>query len=101
LKIRFSKEAKSDLSKIAIYTLIQYGEQQMYTYKEQLKDEAERISKNPGLGTDRPELGAKLRSVVSGMHIIIYKIDFDCLTILRIIHGNRDIKKEFTATDFD
>lgn len=80
---------------IAFYTIMQFGERQADIYKNQLLLEVKRIAQNPKIGKQRFDLRKELFSINSGIHIIFYEFDAEFLTVIRIIHGNRDLNKIF------
>lgn len=55
------------------------------------------LSRAPGIGTTRPELGDGIRMLPHGRYLIIYRRVNTGLRIERILHGARDIGGD----DFD
>jgi len=53
------------------------------------------LSRQPGLGRRREELAAGLRSFPVGRYVIFYLQVQDCLQIVRILHGARDLDAVF------
>jgi toxin ParE1/3/4 len=53
------------------------------------------LSRYPFIGRPRPSLRPGLRSILAGAHVIFYSVDEDTITIMRVLHGRRDIDKEF------
>jgi len=53
------------------------------------------LSRQPGLGRRREELVAGLRSFPVGRYVIFYLQVQDCLQIVRILHGARDLDAVF------
>lgn len=97
--IDVSKEARDNLSAIAFYTFLNFGERQMYIYNEQFEFDFKRIARNPNVGKKRPEIGGEIFSIVSGSHVIFYKVKINVLYIIKVVHGSRDIPKEFRLDD--
>ena len=60
---------------------------------ETLHETCSLIFSMPRAGRYRPELARGLRSFSHGAYVIFYVIEGDILTIVRIIHGSRDIPK--------
>lgn len=48
------------------------------------------LSRMPQAGRLRPDIGANLRSFVSGHYVIYYKRQRSRLLVVRILHGARD-----------
>jgi len=57
------------------------------------------LSRQPGLGRLRNELVAGLRSFPVGHYVIFYLPDQDCLRIIRVLHGARDVDAVFADPD--
>lgn len=53
------------------------------------------LSRQPGLGRRREELVAGLRSFPVGRYVIFYLQVQDCLQIVRVLHGARDVDAVF------
>ena len=53
------------------------------------------LSRQPGLGRRREELVGGLRSFPVGRYVIFYLQVQDCLQIVRILHGARDLDAVF------
>ena len=49
------------------------------------------ISENPKIGRVRAELGVDIRCVNVGNYIIFYRLVHEAVSILRVLHGARDI----------
>lgn len=50
-----------------------------------------RLADYPESGTARPELGTGARSVVVGRYLVLYRINGECVDIVRVMHGAREI----------
>ena len=57
------------------------------------------LSRQPGLGRRREELAAGLRSFPVGRFVIFYLQVQDCLQIVRVLHGARDVDAVFADPD--
>jgi toxin ParE1/3/4 len=57
------------------------------------------LAELPELGRTREELGAGVRSVVVGRHVLFYRITPDAVEVLRILHGARDIRSIMKPDD--
>ncbi len=93
--LQITNQAKEDLSEIAFYTFVNFGERQMNAYRNQFKTDFQRILKNPFIGTQRMELGDTIYGLVSGSHVVFYSIEAHSIQIIKIIHGSCDVPKAF------
>lgn len=53
------------------------------------------LAEFPQLGEARPDLGPDLRKWTVGTYLIVYRIDPDFITVIRILHGARDLPPLF------
>jgi toxin ParE1/3/4 len=55
-------------------------------------NEAEmRLLEHPRIGQERPDLRPGLRHWPVGNYLIIYRIDPGAITVVRVLHGSRDL----------
>lgn len=74
------------------YTLATFGEEQAQNLVRRVRAAAERASgRYPRSGRARPEFGAGMRSYPCVPYVIFYKIVAGKPTVIRVIHGHRDI----------
>jgi len=95
LKLKISKSAKNDLRDIAQYTFINYGKQRVDTYLQALYDAMELLIKNPKIGHSRNDLLQSYEVLNVDSHLLIFIVKNENITIARILHKSRDIKKLF------
>lgn len=50
-----------------------------------------RLADYPESGRARPEIGPGARSVMVGRYLVLYRVNEDCVDIVRVIHGAREI----------
>jgi toxin ParE1/3/4 len=55
----------------------------------------QRLVLNPELGKERKEIRAHLRSFPKGEHVVFYRIMENYIRIVRVLHGSRDLGKNF------
>ena len=84
-----SESADEDLDEIYDHTESEFGVAQAVSYLLGLERDFQRLVNDPYLGRDRSDIRADLRSIVSGSHIIFYRILSDHIWIVRVLHGNR------------
>jgi len=59
---------------------------------ESLTTRFRQLETSPKLGRERPDFGEGIRSLVVGSYIAIYHATDQVVTILRVVHGARDLK---------
>lgn len=57
--------------------------------------EFQRLAKNPLGGEARDDIRPDLRSVSHGSYVIFFRARPECLEIVRVLHGARDIRELF------
>jgi toxin ParE1/3/4 len=62
---------------------------------ESLEATALMLSNHPRAGTERPELGSRLRSFPVGNYIIFYRPKRDGIELTRVLHGSRNLLRIF------
>lgn len=55
----------------------------------------EMLVRQPSIGEPREEIRSDLRSFPVGKYVIFYSIENDLVTIVRVVHGARDIDNIF------
>ena len=93
LQYFLSEAADEDLSDIYEYTIRKFGEGQAVRYLASLDDLFGAICIEPGIGRERQDTIAELRSISHGNHSVFYKIFSDHILIVRVLHSSRDISK--------
>ena len=86
-----SNAAEADLIDIFVYTLEEWGEDQVYTYKRQLESRFEAILLFPDIGRKHPKLPSNIYYLVEGKHYIFYKKVKNDIEVLRLLHHRMDI----------
>jgi toxin ParE1/3/4 len=64
-----------------------------------IDEKFQNLPRQPGLGRRREELVAGLRSFPVGRYVIFYLQVQDCLQIVRVLHGARDVDADFADPD--
>jgi toxin ParE1/3/4 len=94
MKIIVSDKADNDLMQISSYM-----SQQSLQATQSILDEINRCFVNltsfPLRGSPRPDLGRDVRSTIVSPYLILYAVRRDHVTVLRVLHGSRDIEAEF------
>ncbi|HZC97008.1 MAG TPA: type II toxin-antitoxin system RelE/ParE family toxin [Bradyrhizobium sp.] len=94
MKIIVSGKADNDLMQI-----FSYLSQQSAQVAQSVPDDIDRcfanLSSFPLSGSPRTNLGRDVRSIVVSPYLILDAARRDHVTILRVLHGSRDIEAEF------
>jgi toxin ParE1/3/4 len=51
------------------------------------------LVEHPDRGAPRPELGRDMRILVEGDYLVIYRVQKSGVTVVRVIHGARELRK--------
>lgn len=100
--LRFSDQARDDLSSIGAYLKEASGSARIADgLVEQLVVRCENLAALPGtLGRDRSELKAHMRSVAHGNYVIFFRYFDDTLEVVAVLEGHRDIVSYFDDEKF-
>ncbi len=90
-----SNKATIDLNNIFDYTESKYSFKQALSYTKSLETVFNHLLINPSLGKYRTEIKVNLYSIAQQEHIIFYRVLKDKIRIVRILHGSRDLPKQF------
>ncbi len=85
-EFQLSRSAEESLRDIYHYTYLSFGEKQADKYLLELEAVFETLADYPKVG--KPYQG-KTRFFVHGKHIILYRIQKNCILIGKIFHGSR------------
>jgi toxin ParE1/3/4 len=94
MNVIVSDEADNDLLLIFSY-LSQNSFQAAELFASEIKRCLANVSAFPFSGSPRLRLGPDIRSVVVSPYLILYAVRSDHITILRVLHGSRNIDAEF------
>ena len=94
MKIIVSDEADNDLLQISSY-LSERSAQATQSVLDEISRCFVSLTSFPRRGSPRPDLGRDVRSVIVSPYLVFYAARQDHVTILRVLHGSRDIEAEF------
>jgi toxin ParE1/3/4 len=86
----FTPDAQVDLLDIG-ETIARDNPERAASYVAELLDRTAQIAEQPSLYRLRPEWGSAVRSARFGSYLILFEISEEGVTILRYLHGRRDI----------
>jgi toxin ParE1/3/4 len=95
--LRITEAAQADLRDIKQYTEQTWGGAQARRYLGAFRARFALLRKRSRLGRPREELGAGLRSLPSGAHVIFYRDMDDCIEVVRILHASMDVRGQFNV----
>ena len=99
-KYQFTNKAVEDLSSIWDNAYDVWLEKQADLYYEMLTKTCQEIVKNPSLGKNYEEVTKKLYGYRVNRHVVFYRIiSADEIKIVRILHGNMDLKNRLYERD--
>lgn len=87
---RLSPAARADISSIWDYTAETWSPVQADTYIRGLVNSLETLVKFPEMSSERQETTPPVRLHRYQSHLIIYRIEADCIAVVRIMHFRRD-----------
>jgi toxin ParE1/3/4 len=91
-KLEFRPEALQDLQRIWNYTFDTWSENQADKYHGALMTACQQVANNPASGKQYNHIEKGLYGFRAGRHVIFYRIASDGITIVRILHGQMDLK---------
>jgi toxin ParE1/3/4 len=92
-------DAEADTSEILTYLARKAGHRVADNYGRRFRIMIERLVDMPGIGAPRPTLGPNARIAIVYPYILIYDYtpDDDTLTLLRILHGRRNVTGDLVS----
>lgn len=94
MKVILSDKARGDLLRIDKH-LADRNEAAADALAAKFNTSFSNLARFPFLGRPRIGLGAGVRCLVVGRHLVFYVVDQDRLTIIRVIDGRMDVEEEF------
>ena len=89
-RYRLTGAADEDMVLVFIQGCDLFGRRQADRYFDGLHDCFQRLALNPGTARLRTEFNPPLRVAAYKAHVVIYEVDDDGVTILRVRHGRED-----------
>ena len=98
MRLRFTALAEHDLESIADYIATD-SPRRATSFVQELRGLCRRIAHNPRAYRARPDLGRGIRSCVHGRYVIFFEASAGNVTVVRILHGARDLPTLFRIHD--
>jgi toxin ParE1/3/4 len=93
---QLSKEAKTDLRSIAVFTEKRWGRAQRNLYIKQLDEAFFLLAQSPDLGASCDYIRQGYKKFPQGSHIIFYKLSNSAsILVVRILHKSMDYDLRF------
>lgn len=86
--------ANDDLVAIALH-IAQANPSAANTWLDTIEQKCQLLATMPEMGRLRPELAATIRSWAVGEYVIFYQPAPDGITVVRVLHGSRDLPPLF------
>jgi toxin ParE1/3/4 len=88
-----TRQAKTDLRAIAVFTEARWGIEQRNVYIKQFDDAFHMLAASPSMGKPCDEIMPGYRKFPRGSHVIFYRQGSSCvIEIVRILHKSMDIE---------
>lgn len=93
MRLELSREADDDITKMLGYGAENFRWAAAEAYAKSFELRFDRLIAHRQIGMAHPELKSGLRSIPHGSNRIYYSVDNEVLTIRRILHKSRDVKR--------
>lgn len=85
-ELKLSKRARRDFQHILAYTELNWGERQVFVYRDLIDEALEAIRRKPGIGHTHDALPDTHRVYSVGSHVVVYRERGDVIEVSRIVH---------------
>ncbi|WP_096700877.1 type II toxin-antitoxin system RelE/ParE family toxin [Magnetospirillum sp. 15-1] len=91
-RVTYSKPAISDIAKIGAH-IAKHNKPVSVSFVASIKEKCQTIASAPLIGREHEDYGAGIRSFPLGNYVIFYQPDSFGITVVRVLHGARDIAR--------
>ena len=91
MKLIISETARADLKDIAVY-IARDNPERALTFVEELVERMTVVGERPMIFQAQPEYGDDIRSAPHRGYRILFSANEECVTILHVTHGSRDLE---------
>lgn len=99
MRVVLTEEADADMAAIFFHLADEAGGGTAEKYLGAFYDVYERLAVFPGLGAARPELGRAIHMCVVSPYLILYRLSDAEVSILRLVHGRRNVTRELIGEE--
>jgi toxin ParE1/3/4 len=92
-RVTLASEAWDDYHQLLLYTLQQWGEEQLVEYEAAFNEAFTSLGEYPAIGRARDDLRPGCRSLLVGRHVIFYVVQRQSVRIIRILHSRMDARR--------
>ncbi|NBV87830.1 MAG: type II toxin-antitoxin system RelE/ParE family toxin [Verrucomicrobia bacterium] len=92
MRLELTTPAREDLLEIWSY-IADHDETAADNYLEGTRKRSLELLKHLKLGRKRDEILPGIRSILFRNHLIFYRVEVSAIQVLRILHGNMDLKQ--------
>lgn len=93
-RIVYTDSARSDLREIAVYFRNAAGDVVAEATVGKIVNKIETLGVRPARQRPRNELSPGLRAVSVGNYLIFYRVENNTVTVVRVLHGSRNISEK-------
>jgi toxin ParE1/3/4 len=97
-EFRLTSLAIADMEQISEYIATQSSFAQSDRFLRRVDQKFSRIAQFPNLGKIRDDVRPGLRSFPLDSYLIVYRVSDQCVEILRVVSGYRDLKTLFNES---
>jgi toxin ParE1/3/4 len=90
VRLELAEEANRDLHAIYLYCKETWGSARARTYVQDIKAHFRQLAQSEVSGTKADDIAPGLRRLVSGSHVIWFRVEGEVLRVIRVLHGSRD-----------
>jgi len=90
-RLVLSPDAAADISAIGKYSRRAWGADQGRHNSQQLADQLIKLKQRTRPGRPRPDIGAAVRSLKSGRHVIFFHLEDEQVVVARIPHESMNV----------
>jgi len=89
-RLTLTDQARADFEDILLHSQTTWGVRQKDAYKRLIDQALKRIARFPELGRRREDLGVDVRGYPAGRHLIVYRLESNGVTVVRLTHQRMD-----------
>ncbi len=98
-RVEYTEAAQADLRDIEVYFRTVAGDATAEKVTTRITDKVESLGTRPARQRARNKLGVELRALRVGDYLIFYRVSDETVSIIRILHGSRDITAKLFGED--
>ena len=89
----FADAAVEDLELIFAISILEWGDDHFYRFREELITSIRRLLEQPELGRERNDLSPGLRTLYVEPHEVAYMVSDKAVEVVRVLHQRRDLRR--------